>query len=386
MASTPTDSNGVPLAYYEPPHSLVNMSDSTYGGLLAIGFLATVSVLFTSVLLSFISWRMIVWRSHYNSFIGRNQSLVLIYQLILADFLQSLGFLISFHWAANREILGPNGACFAQGWLIQLGDVASAFFVLAIAIHTTYQIIYGRSLQYKTFVGMLIGVWGFATLLASLAPITSGRYVFLRAGMWCWISSEHENLRLLLHYLWIFIVQFSAIIVYIAGYWHLYRSRRSDSIMIHGPGEAALRRASTTMLAYALVYTVLTLPLAAGRMAAMSHDSVPDQYYLFAGALFTSSGWVDTALYALTRRTLLSAELGVAGGGGGAGGDNHNGTIRSHNIPRQSSTDSILAQTGFANTNGIVMDRVVKIELDDMETASNESVRKGYYVSAKAEK
>lgn len=32
--------------------------------------------------------------------------------------------------------------------------------------------------------------------------------------------------------------------------------------MIHGAGEAALRRASTTMLAYALIYTVLTLPLA----------------------------------------------------------------------------------------------------------------------------
>ncbi|KAI4594800.1 hypothetical protein KJ359_007603 [Pestalotiopsis sp. 9143b] len=385
MASVPTDSNGIPLSYYEAPNSLTGMSDSIYGGLLAIGFLATISVLFTSVLLSFITWRMISWRQHYTTFIGRNQSLVLIYQLILADFLQSLGFLISFHWAANREIVGPNGECFAQGWLIQIGDVASAFFVLAIAIHTTYQIIYNRSLQYKTFVMLLLATWAFATLLASLAPMTSGRYVFLRAGMWCWISSEHENLRLLLHYLWIFIVQFSAIIVYIAGYWHLYRSKRPDAIMIHGAGEAALRRASTTMLAYALIYTVLTLPLAAGRMAAMSHDTVPDQYYLFAGALFTSSGWVDTVLYALTRRALLAAELG--GHRGGGDDVHHAGGRAGHNIPRQSSTDSILAQTGFANANGIVMDRVIKIELDDMDNASNGgSVRKGYYVSAKAEK
>lgn len=193
MASVPTDSNGIPLSYYEAPNSLTGMSDSIYGGLLAIGFLATISVLFTSVLLSFITWRMISWRQHYTTFIGRNQSLVLIYQLILADFLQSLGFLISFHWAANREIVGPNGECFAQGWLIQIGDVASAFFVLAIAIHTTYQIIYNRSLQYKTFVMLLLATWAFATLLASLAPMTSGRYVFLRAGMWVSFFNSHHT-------------------------------------------------------------------------------------------------------------------------------------------------------------------------------------------------
>ncbi|KAK9768973.1 putative G protein-coupled glucose receptor regulating Gpa2-domain-containing protein [Seiridium cardinale] len=374
-----TNSNGVPLAYYESPNSLLNMDSATYGGLLAIGCLATLSVLFTSVLLSFISWRMIAWKSHYTSFIGRNQPIVLIYQLILADFLQSLGFLLSFHWASNREIIGPNGECFAQGWLIQLGDVASAFFVLAIAVHTTYQVMFSRSVSYRLFVYAILGVWTFAVLLTSLAPIIGGRYIFLRAGMWCWISGEHESLRLLLHYLWIFIVQFSSIIVYMTGFYHLYRTKGSGVIRINGASDKAVRRASTAMLAYALIYTLLTLPLAAGRMAAMSADNLPEEYYLFAGALFTSSGWVDTALYAITRRTLLFKEL-----------DPHSHpsmapTGRSTNLPRQSSTDSILAQTGFGGANGIVMDRTVKIELDDMESqGDSEHEGKSYFVSAKA--
>lgn len=191
-----TNSNGVPLAYYEAPNSLIGMDGTTYGGLIAIGCLATVSVLFTSVLLSFISWRMIVWKSHYTSFIGRNQPIVLIYQLILADFLQSLGFLISFHWASNHEIVGPNGGCFAQGWLIQLGDVASAFFVLAIAVHTTYQVTLSRSVSYSVFVCSILGVWTFAVLLTSLAPIIGGRYIFLRAGMW---ASHTHSIMYALH-------------------------------------------------------------------------------------------------------------------------------------------------------------------------------------------
>jgi hypothetical protein len=190
-----TNSDGIPLSYYEAPNSLVDMDNSTYGGLIALGCLATVSVLFTSGLLSFITWRMIAWKSHYTSFIGRNQSILLIYQLILADFLQSLGFLISFHWASWHEIVGPDGACFAQGWLIQFGDVASAFFVLSIAVHTTYQVIYSRSLSYNAFVGAILGVWAVAVILASLAPMIGGRYVFLRAGMWV-SKSSHANVLL----------------------------------------------------------------------------------------------------------------------------------------------------------------------------------------------
>ncbi|KAI1841282.1 hypothetical protein JX265_005775 [Neoarthrinium moseri] len=377
-----TNSDGVPQAYFEPPNSLLDMSSQTYNGLLAIGTLATTSVLFTSALLAFITWRMIAWKSHYTSAVGRNQSVVLIYQLVLADFLQSLGFLVSFHWASNHRIIGPNGACFAQGLLIQVGDVASALFVLAIAVHTTYQVVLSRSVTYRMFIGCILGLWSFALLLTCLAPVVGGRYIFLRAGVWCWISSDHDNMRLLLHYLWIFIVQFGSIVTYVTGFWYLYRSKQPGAIRINGASDKAIRKASTAMLAYALVYTILTLPLAAGRMAAMSQDTLPDEYYLFAGALFTSCGWVDTILYAITRRSLLFKEL-----------DAYNGQSTpeyahsSRRMPRQGSTESILAQTGFGQPSGIMMDRTVKIELDDLESqASHEHEGKGYYVSAKATK
>ncbi|KAI1634720.1 G protein-coupled glucose receptor regulating Gpa2-domain-containing protein [Biscogniauxia mediterranea] len=378
-----TDDNGIPLSYYEAPNSLLEIDDDAHSGLLAIGALAAISVLFTTALLGFITWRMISWRAHYTRSVGRNQCIVLIYQLILADFIQSLGFLISFHWASEGKIVGPNGACFAQGWMIQAGDVASAFFVLAIAVHTTYQVMYSRNPSYNFFLAMVIGVWAVALLLTCLAPIIGGRYVFMRAGVWCWISVDHEDLRLLLHYLWIFIVQFGAILVYASGFYYLFRAKRPGAIMIQGASVEALNKAARAMLAYAIVYTILTLPLAAGRMASMSGHELSNTYYFFAGCLFTSCGFIDTLLYAFTRRTLLFNELDFVGTHEPDRNDKRDTHV---GYPRNNSTDDMLAETGFGNFGGIKMERTVKVELDDLGSeGSAESGISKFHYSAQAE-
>ncbi|KAK6958311.1 hypothetical protein Daesc_001109 [Daldinia eschscholtzii] len=310
--------DGTPSKYFEPPNSLLHMEDRTYNGLLAIGTLATISLIFTSSLLSFVTWRMITWKSHYTSAVGRNQSVVLIYQLVLADFLQSLGFLISFHWVAEPPIIG-------------------------------------------------------------------GRFVFQRAGVWCWISSDNEGLRLSLHYIWIFIVEFGSILVYATGFYYLFRVKRSDKIIVPARSAETMRKARTAMLAYAMVYTILSLPLAAGRMASMSNNQLSDEYYLFAGALFTCSGWVDTVLYTFTRRALLFDELNVYGRRTGAHVEsgNHN---KEPGFQRQSSTDSILANNGFGSIGGIKMERTVKVELDDFDSSASNGgrVTREYYATAEA--
>jgi hypothetical protein len=276
-----TDSNGVPLYYYRAPHSLQQMNTETYNGLLAIGTMASLSMILTSTLLIFITWRMFAWKSYYTTFVGRNQCVVLIYQLILADFIQSLGFIISFHWTSERRIIGPDGACFAQGWLVQMGDVASAFFVLAIALHTSSQVVLRKALSHRTFLLAILGIWLISLLLTIMAPIVGGRYVFQLAGSWvsvalprhfrylaanistkCWISAEHADLRVSIHYVWIFIVQFGSILIYAYSFYHLLYVKQTNSLVTQGPSNKAFRKASAAMLAYALVYTLLTVPLA----------------------------------------------------------------------------------------------------------------------------
>ncbi|KAK8084734.1 G protein-coupled glucose receptor regulating Gpa2-domain-containing protein [Apiospora hydei] len=361
-----------------PEDSLLHMDNATFNGLLAIGCLATVSCMLTSGLLGFISWRMVSWKRFYSSSIGYNQSIVLIYQLLLADFLQSLGFLISFYWATQRQIIGPSDACFVQGWLIQMGDVASAFFVLAIAVHTVYQVVFSKRVSHQVFLTAISSVWGLALLLTSLAPIIGGRFIFQRAGVWCWIKSNHEDLRLLLHYIWIFIIEFGSIAVYTVGFWFLYQAKKPGSTFRSDASLESLNKASRAMLAYAIAYTLLTLPLAAGRMASMSGRTLPDSYFFFAGSLFTSSGWVDSILYAFTRRSLLFQELQ------GPRPVRHSlsDQLRSHRtgFARQGSTDDILGEDigGFG---GIKLEKTVKVDVES--PTSSVAPSHNYSVSAK---
>ena len=70
-----------------------------------------------------------------------------------------------------------------------------------------------------------------------------------------------------------------------------------------------LTKAARYMVLYPAIYVILTLPLAAGRMAAMTGITLPDTYYCVAGSLMTSCGWLDALLYTLTRRVLISTEL-----------------------------------------------------------------------------
>ena len=93
----------------------------------------------------------------------------------------------------------------------------------------------------------------------------------------------------------------------------------------NGHNRGTLRRAGRYMVLYPVIYTVCTLPLAAGRMAAMTGVSVTYSYYCLAGAaitceslktitnlrlhkIFPACGWLDVLLYACTRRVLVFSD------------------------------------------------------------------------------
>jgi len=192
-------------SYFPPPYSVRPLPEPIHQGLIAIGLLALLSVASTFCLIIFIATRFFTWRLHYRTFIGYNQYVVLVLNLLLADLQQSSGFLISFHWVRMNEIVAPTSACFAQGWLIHSGDVGSGLFVFAIAIHTFYTAVYGRRIGNHAFAGAVIGLWCFAFVLTGTGVGIHGEKYFVRAGAWCWVSSAFESDRLAFHYLWIFV-------------------------------------------------------------------------------------------------------------------------------------------------------------------------------------
>lgn len=161
--------------------------------------------------------------------------------------------------------------------------------------------------------------------------------------MQCAINPKYESLRFYFHYIWIFLVEFFVLFLYAITFFVLRHRiggiRSNFSIAKHSASsksnvfsnftniiannEKTTKRkislAALYMILYPVVYIIVTLPLAAGRIATMAGNK-PSLNYLLVGACFmTSAGWIDSLLYTFTRRAFLnptsSAVIEAAGRG-----------------------------------------------------------------------
>jgi hypothetical protein len=344
--------------------SLDPLPRDVHHGMIAMGTIGLVSSISTLALLIFITYRMIRWRRYYEHPIATNQIFVLIYNLLLADLQQALSFLLAFYWISENKLVGPSPVCFAQGWLIQIGDLSSGIWVLAIAVHTFVGLVVQRTIPFGIFVGLVLLVWIFCLVLTVVGPIQEQVNFFVPAGLWvnfhsqllnqlnkltyckCWIGEKHESDRLTLHYLWIFVSQLGSLVIYIAIFFYL-RTRIAESITTQQslsqdtpvtsvePGytkpptigttttivshpisdpfavsRQKILRTARYMIVYPIAYILLTLPLAAGRVASMTGRKPPLMYYTVAGAMMACCGFVDVALYIYTRKALVRSNVG----------------------------------------------------------------------------
>ncbi|KAM7202553.1 G protein-coupled glucose receptor regulating Gpa2 domain containing protein [Naviculisporaceae sp. PSN 640] len=284
-----------------------------------------------------------------------NQFLILIYNLLFADIQQAMAFLLNITWISNNSLDIKNAACWAQGWFISTGDLASSVFITAIAVHTYLGVVKNYRLPTWIFYSAIACCWSFTYGLGILGVIITDNGsrvggLYVRAGAWCWINSAFQDLRLYLHYLWIFISLALTTVVYIIIYFHLQDTANTAPHAVLNPvgytapssttilrpnipssilqvlprssisiasssslssstakqlPEAPLSARHPTFLLYPLIYVLCTAPLAAGRIASMAGNNVPLSYFCFAGSMIASAGWLDVALYASTRRAIV---------------------------------------------------------------------------------
>ena len=151
-----------------------------HNGLIGIVVIACLSATCTASLFTFLTYRMI----QFPRFIGCNQCVVLIYNLVLADLLQSVAFLLSAKSVAYDSVSSSSPSCFAQGLLLQIGDPGSGLFVFVISLHTFFLVSLWRRIGHRTFVCFVLGAWCFITLLVILPPILYERGAFVPSGAW----------------------------------------------------------------------------------------------------------------------------------------------------------------------------------------------------------
>ncbi|GAB7351912.1 hypothetical protein MBLNU459_g2454t1 [Dothideomycetes sp. NU459] len=352
VSATMSQSSDTNSSFYPFPYSLSPLPDTLRHGLIAPGTLGLLSVASCIGMLLFIIYRFFTWRAHYRNFVGYNQYVVLIINLLLADLLQGVSFMFSFHWVYHDGILAPSRTCFTQGYLLNMGDLASGFFVLGIAMHTFYGAVRGKHAKHTTFTAWIISAWLIAALLTSIGPIWHHEDFFVRAGAWCWISPKYERERLALHYVWIFMVQFGVVVIYTLIFLHLKQTMSHILPSSHSATHAKVDRAAKLMVLFPIAYVVLTLPLSAGRMWSMAHEgaSLPEAYALTAGSMIGSCGLVDCLLYTLTRRSLIA-----------------------NNKNQSKATNDSYGKSDFSRTPGITQIRTVTVTGGRLSTIYDEA-------------
>jgi hypothetical protein len=103
--------------------------------------------------------------------------------------LQSSAFLLNLSWLTRDAVQVGTRTCFAQGWLISIGDLASSLFIGAIAVHTYLTVVWGYKPRQWVLYFAITGIWIFVHLVSAIGIIATkngegnGGY-YVRAAAW----------------------------------------------------------------------------------------------------------------------------------------------------------------------------------------------------------
>ncbi|GAA5891179.1 hypothetical protein JCM5296_004921 [Sporobolomyces johnsonii] len=290
-------------------------------GMIVVAVAAHLSVLSIVVLSTYVGW--LLWQHSRKSAVekveGETRAIkfltsshgMLFLQLIFGDFLQALGFMLNYNWAARDALppaASPTALCTAQGVLIQIGDLGSAFSSLFICVNLFSIIVTSRHPPLPVLWAGMAFQWIFVGVLTGIGPRwleRDGVPFYGPAGGWCWISTIYQSERLWLHYFWVFTVAFLDLVLYAILASYLYWTARAAPKDLHSTSAV-----SRVMMIFPVTYIITILPLSTFRASTMAGHHWPDQVQLAAGAIFTLAGTVDCLIYATTRRIISFDKIG----------------------------------------------------------------------------
>lgn len=301
--------------------SLAPLPEIVTNGLRAIVVLSTVSLISTS-LLFFALGRTLFFKWRRKSHGVQIQFLFLIFNLLLADIQQAVAFFINIEWLVRNEINVDSQSCFAQGWFVSVGDLASGVWALAIGLHTFACIALSYRISAYTFYSLCAFLWAFVFLAAILGVALHPQDIYVRAGAWvrplhfhsitanrpskCWINTKYPQLRLWAHYIWIFLAEFGTVFVYATLFYTIRRRIKQNHF---NPTKAAqAQQAAYMMITYPAIYIVCTLPLASARLSSIVGNEPGSAFMCLAGAMITSNGWLDVLVFCLTRNVFIFSD------------------------------------------------------------------------------
>ncbi|KAK7450236.1 integral membrane protein [Colletotrichum acutatum] len=366
-----------------------------------------------------------------------NQFLILLLNVLFADAIQACAFFLDVVWLVEDKITDDSAACWAQGWFISTGDLASTAFVAFIAVHTYLTLVRGLKISCKAFYSTIFLLWFFVLFMSVLGVIITNNGAgkggfYVRDITWCWINSEYEAMRMYLHYAWMLTLIITGTVSYVLVFVHVHRADKA--FRSARKAAAATEEAScdgvlgpTTLpnvmsqhnqktevhkrilfLFYPIVFLLCTAPLALGRILSSGGIKLSAEYLIFAGCMITSNGWIDVLIFSSTRSGILFdapvdeqnvgldtfnfTPLGQQYGhrvwieGGAAKDDSHNRKpsvfrrpSRRARLGSEASHDRSESQTSLhdrdvSGLKGIQMETVTRIFVEEVDPAKNKNL------------
>ncbi|CAG8579243.1 13176_t:CDS:2, partial [Funneliformis mosseae] len=216
----------------------------------------------------------------------------------------SIGFMLSYNWAI-KGVIKQGIYCDIQGFLINLGDVASGFWAFIICVHTYMLVVHSYEYPHIVFLSM-ITIWPFNILISALGFAIQNasdgkRFYGSAGGSWCWIDSGFQEYRIGFHYGIILFIAAAMITLYAVMFVILYRRQRTMSTR---GSRRVLQNVNKKLVWYPAVYIVLIFPLALQRIVGLASQNTliwSSKYLIAAGSIFTSAGLANAIIYGITR-------------------------------------------------------------------------------------
>ncbi|KAK1467574.1 integral membrane protein [Colletotrichum cuscutae] len=255
---------------------------------------------------------------------ARNPFPILIYNLLLADMMEAVAYALSISWVSADGIFAPSSVCWAQGWLGSTSNLAASLFLAVISINTFLTV----GLGYKpppwtiyTSIGFLwifdFTINGAGVIFSEIHPAVPQESFFMRANVWCWISTSYESWRFWAHYFWVIVSIALTLSLYSFVFFTLWRQKRScrhlpekrasqseASESGFEPGHSPeVRRPSgyhPAFLAYPFVYVACSTPLIIGRITSLLGIDLGILYFAFAGSILAANGLFNSILWITT--------------------------------------------------------------------------------------
>lgn len=236
--------------------------------------------------------------------------------LLIANMINGVAGLIGVRSLVERGIT-ENALCTAQATVMQFGNIAAAYFTVAIAVHTFNSLVLRKRQSLFIFGPAIALGWTLAAIISLLPLITkSNGPLYGVSGLSCGVRAPFPRQMFFFHLLPIFVASFLSAILYSLIFLVL-----RGSISFRGGVSFSLNRnernvdhyqrfvagIAKSMLWYPAAYILLLLPYSITRLAMIGGFYVPFEVMVLAFVCWFALGVVNAGLLFNTFRLLSPA-------------------------------------------------------------------------------